>query len=99
MVIINTQTSQYSNISFRYIIEIEKSSCTFCSARDKETGKSHLFLVFTDGRAYSRNGLRGTWDEIPSNTPDYDHIRGLLSSTQANNLVPCYSTRSRGVLN
>ena len=99
MVIINTQASQYSNISFRYIIEIQKSSCIFGSARDNETGKSHLFLVFKDGRTYSRNGLRGTWDEILSNTPDHDRIRKLLSSTQANNLVPCYSTHSRVVLN
>ena len=99
MVIINTQTSQYSNISFRYIIEIPKSSCLFGSARDKETGKSHLFLVFKDGRTYSRNGLRGTWDEIQSNTADHDRIRGLLSHAQANNLVPCYSTHSRVLLN
>ena len=97
MVIINTR-GQYSNISFRYIIEVERSSCTFCSARDNETGKSHLFLIFTDGRTYSRNGLRGTWDEIQSNTSDHGRIRSLLSSTQANNLVPCYSTHKRVVI-
>lgn len=93
MVLLNTQNEAvYSNLELKYLLNVTRSGCVFCSAKDRRTGKTHLFLVFHQrDRIYVRNGLRGTWDEV-KNRPDYDRIRQLFEDALANNQVPTYST-------
>ena len=101
MVTINTiQETEvsFSNITFRYLVELPNSQCVFGSARDRESGKSHLFLVFTDGRVYTRNGLKNCWDEV-SNTADYDKVRRLVTIALSNKTVPCYISAQQVNLN
>ena len=93
MVLINTQTqSVYSNLQLKYLLNVPRSGCVFCSARDRKTGKAHLFLVFHQrDRIYVRNGLRGTWDEVKSRA-DYEQIRSVFEAALENDRVPTYST-------
>ena len=91
MVTINTQyeTSNFNSITFRYLVELTKSGCVFGSARDNETGRTRLFLVFNTGRVYARNGLKNCWDEV-NRSADYDRVRRLVTLARAHKTIPCY---------
>ena len=59
-------TSDYLNaLVFKHMVELKSTDCVFCSTEQKQTGKRELFLVFNQhGKVYSRNGLKGTWEEV-----------------------------------
>ena len=92
MVILNTKINKknYSNLEFKYLLEVPRSECVFCSTKDKITKRTRLFLVFhNQDRIYERNGLKGTWEEV-TGAESYREIRRILAL--AINKVPYYST-------
>ena len=92
MVIINTQINKkdYSSLEFKYLLEVPRSECVFCSTKDKITGRTRLFLIFNNqNRIYERNGLKGTWEEV-TGAESYREIRRILAL--AINKVPYYTT-------
>lgn len=93
MVLINTQTGtgKYAGLEVKYLLEIPRSGCVYCSARHRETGKTRIFLVFYSREAaYVRNGLRGTWDI--QDHAEYDELRRIARDAAQNPDVPCYTT-------
>ena len=91
-----TESDVYSNIVLRYLVELPNSQCVFSSARDRETGRSHLFLVFDSGRIFARSN--NSWDEV-RNTANYDKIRRLVTIALSNKTVPCYISAQQVNLN
>jgi len=87
MVLVNTQP----DVEFKYFLEVPKSRCTFCSGRDRTTGKTKLYLVFHEHqRVYTRNGLRGTWEELESGTSR--QLRNILNEAYTDISIPRYSS-------
>jgi hypothetical protein len=87
MPIINPQ-----GIIFKHMIELTSCGCVFCYTQEESSGRTRLFLVFKDkGRVYSRNGLRGTWDEIrPSHESQL--IFEAYERAVAEQKIPCFAT-------
>ena len=94
MVLVNTQNSKiYSNLKFKYLLEVPRSDCIFGSARE-ESGKTHLFLIFNEkGRIYKRQGLSGAWTQV-RNPAEYCTIRLLVCDTIRYNTAPRYTNHS-----
>ena len=79
---------------FRHMIELTSSGCVFCHAQEENSGKARLFLIFKDkGKVYSRNGLRGIWEEIHSEDESLAVLEGFAKAIAERN-VPCFSTVS-----
>ncbi len=79
---------KYNNIAFAHFVEIEKPNAYFAVARDKTSGKLHLFLVSKkDGKILVRNAFKKTWDEMVARE-DYDRIQRLINYSLANRTVP-----------
>lgn len=80
--------SEYSDLDFKYIIEVPRCDCILGSTRHKTNGKEYIFLVFNlEDRIYKRNGM--AWEEVSS--PDhYWAIRQLISDAIRDQHVPCY---------
>ena len=95
MVLLNsriTNTKVYDNIDFKYLIDVPRCDCVFCSARERSTGKTHLFLVFNHkGKIYRRDGIRSSWIEL-RNEEEYSQIRELLIRAISDKSIPCYTT-------
>ena len=97
MVIVNTHKK--ANIQFKYFLEVPRSNCTFCSGRDKVTGRTRLYLVFNgQDRIYKRNGLKGTWDEICSKD-EQKRIYAQLAEAVNNNVPSFKNNRFQSLLN
>ena len=92
MVTFNTQIARnYGDLEFKYLLEIPKSDCIFCSTRERSSGRTYLFLVFKkEDKTYFRNGLRGTWVELKSQI-EYQQFREILSEAIRDKNTPCYS--------
>ena len=89
--------NSFQDLRFKHFVDVPRCGCTFGSARDEKTGKSHLFLIFTrnqEGTIYKRDGLRGTWELLESKHTNY--IRKLFNRA---NDVPHYSTQNLVNLN
>ncbi|MFA5087837.1 MAG: hypothetical protein WC552_02245 [Candidatus Omnitrophota bacterium] len=91
-------SEEFKNIVFKHFVELENCKCLFGSARDSETGRSRLFLIFNHGKIYSRNGLKRTWEEIKL-IADYDRINRLVAFAISNQAVPCYRSSNQAILN
>ena len=97
MVIFNSQlatveSKPYTDVDFKYLIDVPRCDCVFGSAREKTTGKSLLFLIFNHhGKIYRRNGRSGTWVEL-RNDEEYSRIRELLLEAISDKHIPCYTT-------
>lgn len=59
-----------NSIIFKHMIDLKSCGCVFCYTQEESSGRTRLFLIFKDkGRVYSRNGLRGIWEEMNSRAP------------------------------
>jgi hypothetical protein len=84
---INPQT-----IIFKHMIELTSCGCVFCYTQEEASGRTRLFLVFKDkGRVYSRNGLRGTWEEI-RNAEESQSLFEAYERAVAERKIPCFAT-------
>ena len=95
MVIVNTH--KQADIEFKYFLEVPRSNCTFCSGRNKITGRTKLYLVFNgQDRIYERNGLKGTWEAVSCE----EHGRIYAQLTEASHKVPSFrNNRFQSLLN
>ena len=99
MVIIRTANriaTDYGNLEIRYILELPRFDGVFISTRDRDTGKTKLFLVFNErGRIYVRHGLSGTWNELRDES-ECEQIRDGLQDALVRHTAPCFNAH-RGV--
>lgn len=80
-----------NTIVFKHMIELKSCGCVFCYTQEESSGRTRIFLVFKDkGRVYSRNGLRGIWEEIE----DVEEVRQVLQAYEkaVEKKVPCFAT-------
>ena len=85
----------YDNIEFKYFIDIPHHNCIFVSAKESNTGKLVLFLIFSQlGKIYRRNGLKRIWIEVDNRREEYLIVRAHFMGALANNHVPCYTSLS-----
>ena len=81
-----------NNIVFKHMIELTSCGCVFCYTQEEDSGRTRLFLIFKNkGRVYSRNGLRGTWEEI-RDAEESVFIMDAFERTVAERKVPCFAT-------
>ena len=74
------------------MIELTSCGCVFCYTQEEGSGRTRLFLIFKDkGRVYSRNGLRGTWEEIQV-AEEAASILDVYEKAVAERTVPCFAT-------
>ena len=84
-------TEYLNNLVFKHMVELTNCQCLFCSAQEKSTGRLKLFLIFNQqGKVYSRNGIKGTWEEI-KNAGENDSIRQRCDHALKEKSIPCYS--------
>ncbi|GEM_PF-1988499 len=80
------------NIIFKHMVELTSCGCVFCYTQEEDSGRTRLFLIFKDkGRVYSRNGLRGTWEEIQS-AEETASILDVYERAVAEQKIPCFAT-------
>ena len=85
-------TLNATNIVFKHMIELKSCGCVFCYTQEESSGRSRLFLIFKDkGRVYSRNGLRGTWEELPY-PQDASLIIEAFDQAVIEQKIPCFAT-------
>ena len=81
-----------NNIVFKHMIELKSCGCVFCYAQEESSGRTRLFLIFRDkGRVYSRNGLRGIWEEIHA-SEEVAQILDVYSKALTEQKIPCFAT-------
>lgn len=74
------------------MIELTSCGCVFCYTQEEGSGRTRLFLIFKDkGRVYSRNGLRGTWEEIQV-AEETASLLDVYEKAVAERKVPCFAT-------
>ena len=80
------------NIVFKHMIELTSCGCVFCYTQEEDSGRTRLFLIFKDkGRVYSRNGLRGTWEEIQT-ADETASILDVYEKAVTEQKIPCFAT-------
>ena len=85
------------NLEITHFVYVPTSNCVIVTARDKDRNRTKVYLVFTgERRAYQRNGINQTWDEL--DTLGGDRIQQLVCDAFKNERVPRYCT-SVGALN
>ena len=93
MVIINTENNKYSNLDFQHLVEVPECDCVIVTARERATGRTHLFLIVNHkGKIYSRKGINRSWVEL-DNQEEY-RIRQLVINAIKSN-VPYYTTNHK----
>ena len=96
MVILNSNKQErFSHLKFSHVVKVPRCGCAIVTARDRATGKTHVFLVANDQqKIYSRNGINNTWVELNSEEERIDLRQELEGAIQDEHL-PCYSTDNR----
>lgn len=89
MVLLNTNPA-VSSIDVKYLIEVPRRGCIFCSTRERDTGRTRLFLFFRTGKVYTRRGLSRRWAEVDSHEAGY--VRGIIDEVLHNHSVPHYTS-------
>lgn len=86
-----------TNIEIKHFVYIPTCNCVIVTAKDKERNRLKVYLVLTgENRAYQRNGINQTWDELDSFSGG--RIQQLVCEAFSDKRVPRYCT-SVGVLN
>ncbi|MBP6342594.1 MAG: hypothetical protein KA403_01510 [Candidatus Omnitrophica bacterium] len=81
-----------NSIIFKHMIDLKSCGCVFCYTQEESSGRTRLFLIFKDkGRVYSRNGLRGIWEEM-NNPQESAYILETYSKAIAEQKIPCFAT-------
>jgi hypothetical protein len=57
-------TINYRDIAFEHVVIFSNEDTLFATARERDTGKARIFLVFSNGRdrVYTRNGVATSWE-------------------------------------
>jgi hypothetical protein len=85
-------TLNAANIVFKHMIELKSCGCVFCYTQEESSGRTRLFLIFKEkGRVYARNGLRGTWEELPY-SQDASQIIEAYDQAIMEQKIPCFAT-------
>ena len=85
-------TFNHQRIVFQHMIELVHCGCVFCSAEEVISGRNRLYLIFKQqGRVYSRNGLKGTWDEV-IDSEELETVRDSFTEAVEERKIPCFVT-------
>ncbi len=88
MVLPNTSLK---NIEVKHFIYVPTSNCVIVTAKDTERNRIKVYLVLTgENRAYQRNGIKQTWDELDSF--ESGRIEQLVCEAFSDNRIPRYRT-------
>lgn len=80
-----------TSIVFQHLIDLPNCDCKFCSTVETVTGRTRLFLIFTQReRIYIRNGAKDTWDELKDNE-QYRLLMNRFNQAVHEQKVPCFS--------
>lgn len=80
-----------ASIVFQHLIDLPNCDCVFCSTVETSTGRTKLFLIFSERRRiYVRNGMKDTWDEL-KDAAQYNCIKDLFGKAVTEQKVPCFS--------
>ena len=90
MVCVNTHIHQ--EVDFTHFVEIPRFKCFIGTARQRETNRTKLYLIFHEGRIYQRNGINGTWDELSEVNRQYIHE--LVEEALCDHRIPRFTTGS-----
>jgi hypothetical protein len=87
----------HANPEIKHFIYVPTSNCVIVTAKDKDRNRLKVYLVLTgEDRAYQRNGINQTWDELDSFSGS--RIQQLVCAAFSDKRIPRYST-SVGALN
>ncbi len=90
---------RWDEVVFQHMIDLPSCDCVFCSTREKETGRTRLYLIFNERRRiYVRNGIRDAWDEV-QDEQEYRHVRARFDDAIVERKIPCFSTAMDGIKN
>ncbi len=78
------------DIVFLHLTDLPNCGCVFCLARDKNTGKTKMYLVAEGQDAiYSRESVTEAWMKL-EDPQDYLNIKeSFVEAVEARN-VPCF---------
>ena len=80
-----------TNIEIKHFVYVPTSNCVIVTAKDKERNRIKVYLVLTgENRAYQRNGINQTWDELESLSGE--RIQHLVCEAFSDKRIPRYST-------
>ena len=80
-----------NDVVFQHLIDMPNCDCVFCSTKEQDTGKTRLYLVFSDRRRiYVRNGVKDMWDEL-EDEQEYDLVRSRFDHAILDRKIPCFS--------
>lgn len=92
----NHNAKKMPDVVFHHLVEFARVNCLFCSAREKETGKAKLFLMFQDpNRVYVRNALKDTWEEVTNKEQSRTLQDGLQKAVKEKK-VPSFRQEGQG---
>ena len=85
--------TSFTNLEIRHFIYIPTAHCVIVTAKDNERNRIKVYLVLTgEDRAYQRNGINQTWDELDSFSGS--RIQQLVCEAFRNSSIPRYCTSS-----
>ena len=85
-------TFNHQKVVFRHMIELSNCECIFCSAEEVVSGKTRLYLIFKNqGKIYTRNGLKETWDQI-EDQEELENIKEGFLQAITDRKIPCFMT-------
>ncbi len=88
MVLPNTSLK---NLEVKHFVYVPTSNCVIVTTKDRERNRIKLYLVLTgENRAYQRNGINQTWDELDSF--DSGRIEKLVCEAFSDKRIPRYRT-------
>ena len=95
MVCLNTNEGKELQVSFTHCVEIPKAHCFIATAKEKETERTKVYLIFNqDNRIYTRNGLKGIWEEIKNDAQHNYQIRHSLYEAINSKHIPHFTTNN-----
>ena len=75
---------------FQHLIEMPSFNGIFCSAKECASGKTRLFRLFKNNKkVYLRNGIKGTWEELP-NEPSSNLVQDVLNKVIKERKIPAF---------
>ncbi|MFA5357293.1 MAG: hypothetical protein WC301_07865 [Candidatus Omnitrophota bacterium] len=52
----------YPELEFNHAVTFNTENTVFATARENDSGKTRIFLIFTGDRVYTRNGVASSWE-------------------------------------
>ena len=88
MVLPNTSLT---NLEVKHFVYVPTSNCVIVTTKDRKRNRIKVYLVLTgENRAYQRNGINQTWEELDSFSES--RIQQLVCEAFSDKRIPRYRT-------